>query len=114
MGLFRSSLTVLPGGAGRPQHRRDVQQLPALSAPCGPAGGGRHRLTPEKEGRPQGAWASSGAGLIQRPLDIVRVGHGPQRQAQRLALLGRQPGRPGRSPPWAVPESEWIFQINRS
>ena len=39
-------LTVLPGGAGRPQHRRDVQQLPGVErAPhVGPLEGGRHRL----------------------------------------------------------------------
>ena len=84
-------LTVLPGGAGRPQHRRDVQQLPGVErAPhVGPLEGGRHRLDAGEGGAaPQGAHVHSGAGLIQRPLDIVRVGHGPQRQAALLALLG--------------------------
>ena len=90
LGPVALPLAVLLGGAGRPQHGGDVQQLPGVQrAPhVGPLEGGGHRLDAGQGGTaPQGGHLDGGTGLVQGPLHVVGVGQGAQSQAALLALL---------------------------
>ena len=82
---------VLLGGAGAPQDGGDLQQLPGVQAAphVRPVEAGPHRLHPGEAGAPPlDEHVHCRRGLVQGPLHVVRVGHGPQGQGALLPLLG--------------------------